>query len=198
MMKPVIGVLFRNSKSESGLNISYVYSDILDAVYNSGGLAIGVSMNEIYSYIDICDGFILQGGDEVDILDIKIIELLYNKDIPLLGICLGMQEMAIFKNGTIKDVVNHKGSIHEIMIDNNSLLYEIIGCSKIKVNSRHKSAIIKTDLVVGAVSIDGVIEEVEDSNHKFFVGVEWHPESIYNDDIYSKKLFDYFVKKCHN
>ena len=77
------------------------------------------------------------------------------------------------------------------MIKHTSLLKSILGANKILVNSRHKSAISDTRLKIGALSEDGIIEEVEDKTKKFFVGVEWHPESL-NDDN-SKKIFDYFI-----
>jgi len=80
---------------------------------------------------------------------------------------------------------------HYINVNKNSLLYKILGDDRILVNSRHKSAIIETKLDVVARSDDNVIEAVEDKSKTFFLGVEWHPESL--DDIYSKRIFDYFI-----
>ena len=60
------------------------------------------------------------------------------------------------------------------------------------VNSRHKDYVINTGLSIGA-TCNGIIEEVEDKNKKFFVGVQWHPEDL--DDENSDKLFDYFINK---
>lgn len=84
---------------------------------------------------------------------------------------------------------------HYINVDKNSLLYRILGDDKLLVNSRHKSAIIETKLDVVARSDDNVIEAVEDKSKTFFLGVEWHPESL--DDIYSKRIFDYFIYKIN-
>ena len=80
---------------------------------------------------------------------------------------------------------------HYVNIKKDSLLYSILKKDKILVNSRHKSAIKSTDLVVSAISSDGVIEAVEDSTKKFFVGLEWHPELIMDEN--SLQIFDYFV-----
>ena len=61
----------------------------------------------------------------------------------------------------------------------------------IDVNSRHMDYVKYTDLMVSAYSRDNIIEAVEDKNHKFFLGVEWHPESI--KDIYSNSILKEFL-----
>ena len=50
-----------------------------------------------------------------------------------------------------------------------------------------------TTLTCVAYSEDKVLEAIEDSSKKFFIGVQWHPESLMEDEN-SKKLFDYFIK----
>lgn len=50
-----------------------------------------------------------------------------------------------------------------------------------------------TELDCVAYSEDGIIEAIEDKTKRFFIGVQWHPESLINDE-YSNKLFDYFIK----
>lgn len=82
---------------------------------------------------------------------------------------------------------------HYISIDRNSILHKILENEKIKVNSRHNKCIPYTQLECVAYSEDGVIEAIEDKSKKFFIGVQWHPESIMSD-VYSNKLFDYFIK----
>lgn len=51
-----------------------------------------------------------------------------------------------------------------------------------------------TDLDIVAYSEDEIIEAIEDKKKKFFIGVQWHPESLTYDE-YSNKLFDFFIKK---
>lgn len=148
-----------------------------------------IEFNKVKGLIDMCDYFILQGGKDFYDIDLKIVRYLYDKNIPTLGICLGMQTMAMVFNGTMGNINNHYSSdkyVHDIKIDKNSKLYEIIKKDNIMVNSRHNSYIISTDLKVSA--INNVIEAIEDKNKLFYIGVEWHPESIYDEN--NKLIFD--------
>ena len=198
-MKPIIGVIMRDYKTENDNEIKYVYKDICEAIIKSGGIPIGINGKYFFKYFDICKGYILQGGDDFSEEDLILIKNIINKDMPLLGICLGMQEIGYMNNGTMHDIDNHKdSSLHEIIIKKNSLLNKILGCEKTLVNSRHKSALKSTDLLISAVSNDNVIEAIEDENKKFLLGVQWHPENMYSKDLNSRKIFDYFVKVCND
>lgn len=150
-----------------------------------------IEFNKIKNIIDLCDGFILQGGSDYYDIDILITKYLYENNIPTLGICLGMQTMAMTFNGTMSEIANHNSKskyVHSINIDKNSKLYNIIKKDKIFVNSRHNSYIKNTDLDVSATN--NIIEAIEDKNKKFFIGVQWHPESIIDEN--SILLFNYF------
>ena len=199
-MKPIIGIIYRNSISDTGKDIKIIYQDMIYAVRESGGIPVGVSANNILDYFDICNGFILQGGDDIDDEVLNAIKKIKDKNIPLLGICLGMQEMSLVCGGNICDIDNHKGDnlIHEIEIDKNSLLYKIIGTNKIMVNSRHKSAVFSPKIKVSSISDDYIIESVEDDKDKLFLGVQWHPENLYNTCIFARKIFDYFIEICND
>ena len=61
------------------------------------------------------------------------------------------------------------------------------------VNSKHKKVVTDTNIPVSAYNDDGMIEAVEDRTKKCFLGVQWHPESIMDED--NKKIFDYFISK---
>ena len=198
-MKPIIGIISRHALSESNSNIDITYSDFISSVKKSNGIPISISNKNFSDYLNICDGFILQGGDDIDDDNLNIINTLYEKDIPLLGICLGMQEIAYNYNGIVYDIDNHKHSnLHEITINKDSLLYKILGCHKTLVNSRHKSAIMSTDLFISATSDNNIIEAIESKDKKFFIGLQWHPENLYEKDLNSRKIFDYFIKICHD
>ena len=139
----------------------------------------------------------MQGGDNIDNKNIDIISKVNKKNIPILGICLGMQEMGVSFGGnlTVSNQLINKD--HCVNIDRNSLLYRIIGLDKIIVNSRHKDSLTCTDLFVSA-KYNNIIEAIEDNTKRFFLGVQWHPESTYDSDINSRKIFDYFIKMCHH
>jgi len=155
-----------------------------------------ISGSNMMEILRSCDGVILQGGDHYDDYDLKVVKYVYENNIPTFGICLGMQTMAAFFNGDLKYIGNnnHQSDIdyvHVVTIKKDSKLYEILKKDSILVNSRHIEHIQNTTLDVVGNSDDGIIEAVEDKTKKFFIGVQWHPESIMHD-IHSQKLFDAF------
>ena len=196
-MSPLIGIIMRSSESATGKSTQVVYDDIIKSIINSGGTPVGIPYKHVKKYLKICSGFVMQGGDEFNQIDMLNINLLKEYDIPLLGICLGMQEMAYISSGVIKDIPNHKNKTHPITIVKDSLLYKIVDTDKMIVNSRHISAITKTNLKVSSYSLDNIIESVEDPTCKFFLGIQWHPENLYDDGV-NKKIFDYFIKVCQD
>lgn len=198
-MSLIIGIIERNDFSDSGKKIGVIYSEIEKCVINSGGIPIGINNDNIDLYMDICNGFIFQGGDLVDELNIDIIRRLYDMDIPTLGICLGMQEMAIFGGGKLSLIDNHHiDGCHSIRIKNGSLLKEIIESDMIDVNSRHHFAVESSRFDVVGYADDLVVEAIEDKSKKFFMGLQWHPEDMYNKYQDIKKIFDYFIKMCND
>ncbi len=192
----IIGIIGRKGKSEKDLNIDIIYDDIYNAIYDNGALPIGIKNTNILNYLDLCDGFILQGGSDIDPDNYQVIEILKKHNKPLLGICLGMQEMAMYYQGIMTDIPNHLNNTHQIIIKKDSLLHNILNKDKIIVNSRHKSAIKKTNLFVSSYSSDNIIESIEDSTCTFFLGLEWHPENIYLSDSNARKIFKYFIQIC--
>ena len=196
--KPIIGIISRDYLSATNKKINIVYNDIISSVIKSGGIPIGIPINEdITPYLDICKGFILQGGDDINNHNLITINILKERNIPTLGICLGMQEM--FYENNLIDIPNHQiNTLHEIDIKPNTYLYKIIKKDKILVNSRHKSSLTNTTHIISSTSTDNIIESLELLNHKFFLGIQWHPENLYNIDKTSKKIFDYFIKICKN
>lgn len=182
-------------------SIHYISSDIFYKLKNKVNVilipfALNDSFEDVVSRINLCDGIILPGGNDIYPLELDVCKYLYEKDIPLLGICLGMQTMAYAMGGTMEKLhdLSHKTKIsdaHEVNICPGTVLEKLIRKNKIMVNSRHQDYISSTTLTIGATSPDGIIEEVEDSSRKFFIGVQWHPENL--NDENTNRLFSYFV-----
>lgn len=148
--------------------------------------------------INFCHGIILQGGEELNDLDIEITKYLYEKNIPVLGICLGMQIMGKAFNGTILNDANHdisKNYVHYVKIDKNSKLYNIIKKDYIFVNSKHKDRVSQTNLDDIGYCVN-IMEALEDKEKDFFIGVQWHPEAL--DDEISDRIFKAFICACKN
>ena len=200
-MKPIIGVVCRFEKISEINNAMVVYENIIKAIKSSGGLVIGIVDDNI-DIINMCDGIILQGGNDISVIDIPIVKYCYKKDIPILAICLGMQMIGLSFEGTVNDFTNKLHSnkknkyVHSVYLNNFSKLYKIVGSKHILVNSRHKSYINKTNLIISGISDDGYIESIEKNNKRFFIGVQWHPETTIEYDIVSQKIFKAFILEC--
>ena len=192
-----IGIILRKIK-ENNKEFIGIRNDLIERLkefnVNIIGIPITNDIKIIINTIKLCQGIIIPGGDNVHINDYLIIKYLYDNNIPVLGICLGMQLMAkSFSKDNEKDIDNHYSKfnyVHYIDINKDSLLFKILKKERIMVNSRHHSFISNTKLKVNA-TCKGIIEGVEASNKKFFLGVEWHPESL--NDTNSFILFKYFI-----
>lgn len=207
-MKKTIGVIARESISEyKQVPLYGIRRDVIQFLkkYDINVIMIPIlfdskeEFSKIKEIIDFCDGIVSPGGSKIYDIDYKIIEYLYEIDKPTLGICLGMQIIGKLFNGKVRAKIEDEKHcsdeeyVHNIIIKKDSLLYKIIGEEKIKVNSRHMRQIPYTNLDCVAYSEDNVIEAIEDRTKKFFIGVQWHPESLM-EDVYSNRLFNYFIK----
>jgi putative glutamine amidotransferase len=133
--------------------------------------------------------------------------------VPLLAICRGAQVLNVAAGGTlVQDIPSAVGSdlahavtepknldCHDIRIEAGSALSRALGpeataaCS-CRVNSRHHQAVGRpgAGLVVSARAADGVIEAIEQPEHPFCIGVQWHPENFWESGEF-RPLFDAFV-----
>ena len=153
----------------------------------------------------MCDGIIIPGGCKIYCYDKFIANYAIDNDIPVLGICLGMQILGAIDSeeqvvekiaGELKHKSTEKFS-HRVKIKKDSILYNIVGSENFLVNSRHRCSITKTNKfdIVG-YSDDGIIDAIERKDKRFAIGVQWHPELIFEDSVESQKIFEKFIKSC--
>lgn len=148
-----------------------------------------------------------------DQMDFFLLETAVRRRIPVLGICYGMQSLNVFFGGSlIQDIpavidtpVQHsKGQsqsppVHKIAIDSGSMLEPIAGGLDAMVNSTHHQAVERPGegLNVIAYAPDGVIESVfGTSQNPWILGIQWHPETSFAGDVFSRKIFAEFLAHC--
>ena len=162
-------------------------------------------LNELYRQIDLCDGFILQGGLYSSNYEIEMAKRIIELDKPLIGICAGFNNI-LRAIGT--DVVKDKTKSHDIYdinyrhnvsIIKGTKLYELIKKDEYNVNSIH-SMIAPKEMVEGyakisSISYDGLVESFELNDKKFVIGIKWHPELMLEDE-FTTNLFKELIKKC--
>ena len=145
--------------------------------------------------------------DETDLLVLDEIE---KQSLPLFAICFGLQALNVSRGGTLiqdiasqlpKAIKHQQGAprdrpSHAVALAKQSLLSSLAQGERAFVNSHHHQAVEKVgrDLAATAWSSDGLIEAVEDRRpDRFVVGVQWHPELGWREDILSRALFNRFI-----
>ncbi|MBE6153738.1 MAG: hypothetical protein E7166_05900 [Firmicutes bacterium] len=211
-MKKRVGLILRPDINGTNKDIFEIYDNFRRIIIDNNCIPIGIipnildinnklkeeEINELINEIKRCDGIICQGGDDFYDYDKVIVKYAIENDIPILGICLGMQLMSsVYEdNITLLDNTyhNHKDCNHDIVISKNSKLYDIIKKEKLNVNSFHKEHVLNSGIYeINAYSDDGVIEGIEYNNNNFNIGVQWHPERDMEKD-YNKKLFEAYFE----
>jgi putative glutamine amidotransferase len=235
--RPIIGVnadffaAGKNTSAHIRLQAGY-----FDQVVAAGGLPVVMPPfnkdAEIDAFLDRVDGFILSGGLDMDprrsgqprhhavqpmaerreSSDRILVEQLLKREMPLLGIGLGMQQVNVALGGSLylhipEDLPRtmphadrscdgpHR---HLVRLKPNTRLEEIYGGEELLVNSCHHQAVreVAERLQVGAVAPDGVIEAVESEDPNwFYIGVQWHPESDTASAL-DMQLFECFIQAC--
>ena len=233
--RPLIGITMRLEMSTRRF---YLGRDYCEAVYAAGGLPLHIplipeleNISEIAARLDGvllpgCDtdpdpslyaedphqhlGTVIPEKDETDLLVIKEAE---KRNIPIFGICYGMQILNISRGGSliqdipsqVENAINHQQGIprernsHRIRIENGSLISVLAaGADDVSVNSHHHQAVkaLGKDLKTTSRTGDGVIESIEDSTGKPVFAIQWHPELSWQTDPLSRGLFDRFVSMC--
>lgn len=156
--------------------------------------------------LSMCSGIVMPGGFKMINYDFFVLDYAIKNDIPILGICLGMQVMAnygrdVWNEKNDSEGVNHyvvSGELaHSVMVDKESKLYSILGKDSFEVNSFHNFHVLPSDIYNSVCySEDGLIEGIEYSGNSFNIGVQWHPERMYDKDVLSRKLFSSFIDEA--
>ncbi len=157
------------------------------------------SVDSARKILETVDGILLPGGDDVGVLDFFLIEYALKNRLRLLGICQGMQSMALYHtSNSLVSIGNlshqqEEGYVHSVTLEDGRLKM-IVGRKKIFVNSHHVQTVLESPCfaIVGK-SEDGLIEAIENSEHFFQIGVQWHPERMLEYDRVSNLLFQEFL-----
>ena len=209
--RPVIGITGNYDDLTCKLGRGYYQS-----VVAAGGVPVVIppvaDKHVIVNTLEHIDALILSGGGDInplwageepspklhginqerDLPELLIARLAYNRQIPMLGICRGIQTLATAFGGRvaqdISDVATIKHSqdadrsepTHSVIIDEDSSLFDIYKSTKVMVNSFHHQAVAEAGdkFRVIAKSPDGIIEAMESSEFKSILGVQWHPECL--------------------
>ena len=232
--RPIIGITGNYDSGKCTLLEGY-YRSVLEA----GGTPLIVpsfdDTNAMVSVLDNVDALILSGGGDINPLylgeepipelssinpardwqELMLVRLAANRQIPILGICRGIQVMTAALGGKLyQDIYRQAGATlkhsqdtdrhiatHSVRIASSSKLAKIFGSTNLHVNSFHHQAVQEAapGFAVTAVSPDGLIEAVESTQCKSMIGVQWHPECmILGGDRSMMPLFEWVVGEARS
>ncbi len=233
MRKPLIGIAYSDAaiRDNEMRMRTYVSRKYYQALQQAGAEVILLppveSEEGCQRYLDIVDGLLLPGGEDVDPryqnedpvvklgmvnpfrdkFELILAKLAYGRSIPTLGICRGVQVMAISLGGAVHQDISEIQSVkhsqeaprwatsHKVTIDPSSKLFSWLKSNEVFTNSFHHQAIRKVPdgMKQVATAGDGICEAIESCDSRLYVGVQWHPEETRVSDDASKNLFDSFV-----
>ena len=209
--RPVIGITGNYDEQTCKLAEGYYRS-----IQQAGGVPVIIpplaDTDSIINTLEHIDGLLLSGGadynplyaneepipalhginSERDLPELLITRLAYNRQIPILGICRGIQTLAMSLGGkVVQDIgpttVKHSQDAdrseptHSVTIKKDSTLFNIYNKEeKLFVNSFHHQAVGDAGSLfsVTATAADGTIEAIESNEFKSILGVQWHPECL--------------------
>ena len=186
------------------------YLAMIDGVFFSGGSDVSPIMYNKNPGIKI--GYV---NIERDIFELELYKKCFERKIPMLGICRGSQLLNIASGGDIYQDINtevensichRQGStvykheyFHKVSIKKGTKLYEIFKTETLYTNSYHHQSVktLGPDFRAVAYTDDGVIEAIEYVGDNFIIGIQWHPEIMYNVHEESMLIFKEFISKCN-
>jgi putative glutamine amidotransferase len=222
MRRPVIGMctaLERARWSVWDLEAMLLPRNYVGAVQRAGGLAVMLApdprlVEDCSEALQLIDGLLLAGGADIDpaaygqqahgetggtvperdIFEIALVRAAIEEDLPVLGICRGMQLINVARGGTLlqhlpERVGHHEhrrtlgsfdGADHEVELGEGTLAMEVVGEARHATKSHHHQGVdrLGEGLRVSATSVmDGLPEAIELPGRRFVLGVQWHPEA---------------------
>jgi microsomal dipeptidase-like Zn-dependent dipeptidase/gamma-glutamyl-gamma-aminobutyrate hydrolase PuuD len=232
--RPVIGITANYANEDACLRDRY-YKQVVDAGGTPFIIPPVADKHVIINTLEHIDALLLTGGGDYnplwcneepsprlhavnatrDLPELLITRLAFNRQIPMLGICRGIQTLAIALDGHVAQDIsgnnegNDKPSIkhsqdadrneltHSITIAPDSHLFNIYKSERIYVNSFHHQAVDDPGkrFRTTATAPDGTIEAIESCEFKPIMGVQWHPEWLEEEGL---KLFQWLVAQANN
>lgn len=231
-MKKVIGLVpLWDEKKDS----CWMLPGYMKVIEDGGGLPIILPLTAdpeaLEDCLRLCDGLLLTGGHDVDPalygesplpqcgavctlrdeMESYLLRRAVELDLPVLGICRGIQIMNAVLGGTLyQDLPTQHPSevthvmkppydqpVHTVEILEGTPLADLLGSGTYAVNSYHHQAVktLAPDARPMAVSPDGLVEALYLPGKRFIWGVQWHPEFAYQTDENCRKLVEYFLGK---
>lgn len=232
--KPIIAITGNYDSDKCTLLEGY-YRSVLEA----GGIPQIIppfdDADAIIGLLERVDALILSGGSDINPLylgeeplselgsinpardwhELMLVRLAADRQIPILGICRGIQVMMAALGGKLYQDIYKEASAtlkhsqkaeryvptHTVRLASSSLLEQLFGTAQLPVNSFHHQAVkeVAPGFAVTAISPDGLIEAVESTTCKSMIGVQWHPECmILGGDRSMMPLFEWLVKEAHS
>jgi putative glutamine amidotransferase len=221
--------------------VLYVYDTYVRAVQDHGAAAVLLPVTRdrraLRDTVKRLDGLLLIGGNfdippamygesaipelgylkpERSEFEALLIEAALRRDLPMLGICGGMQTINVVLGGTLyQDIATQRPRSrehqqrtrkdrvsHRVRVEPGTVLHRILSSRRsrrtlsIGVNSTHHQAIkdLGRGLIASAHAADGIVEALESPRHGFVIGVQWHPELLYRRGPAHGRLFSALVR----
>ncbi|MCM4083339.1 gamma-glutamyl-gamma-aminobutyrate hydrolase family protein [Paractinoplanes hotanensis] len=218
-MRPIIGITTYVETATWGiwrdLPTTLISHDYVAAVIQSGGRPVLLPEHEDTDVLEMLDGLVLAGGPDLspefygaepgpltvtspdrDRAEMLLVRRALDTDVPVLGICRGMQLLTVAAGGTLHqhlpDVVGHEKhrpapgvyGEHDASFQPGSRIAGLMGDDLAIHCFHHQGVADAGKLTVTGRAEDGLAEAVEDPDRRFVLGVQWHPEVVRDERLF--------------
>ncbi|MGN1031613.1 MAG: gamma-glutamyl-gamma-aminobutyrate hydrolase family protein [Butyricicoccaceae bacterium] len=231
-MKPIIAVTALYDDDKDSL---WMLPGYFDGITRAGGIPVMLPLyaerEDVPALLSRFDGLLIAGGHDTmpqtygaenrgksipcaarDAIESELLRCALEHDVPVLGICRGIQFMNAALGGTLyQDLPSERPSpvshimkppydrgVHQVRILPDTPLYELLHTETLSVNSYHHQAVrdLAPSLEIMAVAEDGLVEAVYRRDQRFVWAVQWHPEFWAHHSREQQTIFDAFVSAC--